>query len=112
MPMHRRLPKRGFSNAAFSTDYTVVNLDRINERFDDGALINEETLRTAGLVRGLRGIKWDGIKLLAEGEVTKKFTVEVDKASSTAKEKIEKAGGSVTLVIGKRKKKKVAVAAV
>ena len=110
MPLHRRLPKRGFSNAAFRTEYTVVNLDRLNERFDDGAIVNDETLRKAGLVRGLRGIKWDGIKLLAEGDVTKKFTIEVDKASAAAREKIEKAGGSLTLVIGKRKKKAVAVA--
>ncbi len=106
MPMHRRLPKRGFSNAAFRTEYAVVNLDLIGERFDDGALINEESLRKAGLVRGLRGIKWDGIKLLAVGDVTKKFTVEVDKASATAKDKIEKAGGTLTIVKGKRKKKK------
>lgn len=103
--MHRRLPKRGFSNAAFRTEYTVVNLDRLNERFEDGALINEETLRKAGLVRGQRGIKWDGIKLLADGDVTKKFTIEVDKSSATATEKVQKAGGSVTLVVGRRKKK-------
>lgn len=93
MPLIRRLPKRGFSNAKFKTVYGIVNLDDIEKRFDDGAAINEKLLRGAGLVRG----ELDGIKVLGRGEVKKKFHFEVDSISASAKEKIEKAGGTVTL---------------
>ena len=105
MPLIRRLPKRGFSNAAFKTVYGVVNLDDLEKRFEDGGAINEKLLRGAGLVRG----SFDGIKLLGRGDVTKKFHVEADAVSASAKEKIEKAGGSITLITkkeeGKAKKK-------
>lgn len=97
MPIHRQLPKRGFNNSAFSTDYGVVNLDILEKLFDDGAAINEKLLRGAGLVRG----SLDGIKILGRGEVTKKFHVEAEAISASAKEKIEKAGGSVTLIAKK-----------
>jgi large subunit ribosomal protein L15 len=93
MPLFRRLPKRGFNNAAFKTVFGIVNLDDLEKRFDDGAAIDEKLLRGVGLVRG----QLDGIKILGRGEVTKKFHVEVDAISAAAKEKIEKAGGSVTL---------------
>jgi large subunit ribosomal protein L15 len=93
MPLFRRLPKRGFSNAAFKTVYGIVNLDELEKRFDAGAAINEKLLRGAGLVRG----KLDGIKILGRGEITKAFHIEADAISTAAKEKIEKAGGSVTL---------------
>jgi large subunit ribosomal protein L15 len=93
MPIYRRLPKRGFSNAAFKTVYGVVNLDDLEKRFDAGTAINEKLLRGAGLVRG----KLDGIKVLGRGEITKAFHVEADAISAAAKEKIEKLGGSVTL---------------
>jgi large subunit ribosomal protein L15 len=97
MPIHRQLPKRGFNNSAFSTDYGVVNLDILEKLFDDGAAINEKLLRGAGLVRG----SLDGIKILGRGEITKKFHVEAEAISASAKEKIEKAGGSVTLIAKK-----------
>jgi large subunit ribosomal protein L15 len=97
MPIHRQLPKRGFNNSNFSTDYGVVNLDILEKLFDDGAAINEKLLRGAGLVRG----SLDGIKILGRGEITKKFHVEAEAISASAKEKIEKAGGSVTLIAKK-----------
>ncbi len=90
MPLARRLPKRGFNNARFKTQYAVVNVSLLEERFEDGAVINETTLREARVVKG----RYDGIKLLGDGDLKKKFTVEVDKISATAREKIEKAGGS------------------
>ncbi len=93
MPLYRRLPKRGFSNASFKTIYGVVNLDDLERRFDAGTAITEKLLRGAGLVRG----KLDGIKILGRGELTKAFHVEVDAISASAREKIEKCGGSVTL---------------
>jgi len=74
MPLFRRLPKRGFNNAAFKTMYGVVNLDDLEKRFEDGAAINEKLLRGAGLVQG----SFDGIKILGRGEVKKKFHLEVD----------------------------------
>ena len=98
MPLHRRLPKKGFSNAMFRTEYEVFNLDRLSEVFDDGAVINEQGLRDKNLLRGQRGQKWDGIKILGDGDVTKKFTFEVDKVSQSAREKIEKAGGTINLL--------------
>jgi large subunit ribosomal protein L15 len=89
MPLHRRLPKRGFTNI-FKTDYAVVNVSDL-ERFDNGASIDEATLRQAGLVKGSH----DGVKVLGDGELTKKLTVSATKFSKSAKEIIEKAGGTV-----------------
>ena len=93
MPLIRRLPKRGFNNTDFKPVYAVVNLDTLEERFEAGATINEASLRAIRLVHGRN----DGIKLLARGEITKSFTVEVDKSSAAAREKLEKAGGSLVL---------------
>ncbi len=92
MPLIRRLPKRGFNNAAFKTVYGVVNVEDLTA-FEDGAVVNEESLRKAGLVRGTI----DGVKILARGEVSSKLTLEVNKISEAARAKIEKAGGSVKL---------------
>ena len=92
MPLIRRLPKRGFNNAAFRTNYAIVNLADLN-RFDDGATIDEATLLEAKLIRG----KYDGVKILGTGEITKKLTIAVDKISASAREKIEKTGGSIQL---------------
>jgi len=93
MPLIRRLPKRGFNNTDFKPVYAVVNLDSLEERFEAGAKIDETVLRSIRLVHGRN----DGIKLLARGTVTKSFSVEVDKASAAAREKLEKAGGSLIL---------------
>jgi large subunit ribosomal protein L15 len=91
MPLIRRLPKRGFNNAAFKKEYAIVNLADLN-RFDDGATIDEAKLLEAKLIRG----KYHGVKILADGELSKKLTISVDKVSAAAREKIEKAGGAVT----------------
>ena len=94
MPLHRRLPKRGFNNAAFKTVYGIINLDDLEKRFDDGAAINEKLLRGAGLVRG----SLEGIKVLGRGDVNKAFHLDVDSISASAREKVEKAGGTITLI--------------
>ena len=91
MPLHRRLPKKGFSNVAFRPTVAVVNVSQLNERFEDGETVSEETLRAKGLVSG----RCDLVKVLGNGEIDRKLTVTVDAASATAKAKIEKAGGSV-----------------
>ena len=92
MPLIRRLPKRGFNNTAFKTKYALVNLADLEDLTVDGA-INEATLREHGLVRG----RFDGIKILGNGALTKKVIVEADHISGSAREKIEAAGGTVTL---------------
>ncbi|HEV7239940.1 MAG TPA: 50S ribosomal protein L15 [Thermoanaerobaculia bacterium] len=89
MPLHRRLPKRGFTNI-FKKDYAVVNLSDL-ERFDNGANVDETALRQAGLVKGQN----DGIKVLGNGKLSKKLTVSATKFSATAKSAIEAAGGTV-----------------
>ncbi|MDQ3625407.1 MAG: 50S ribosomal protein L15 [Verrucomicrobiota bacterium] len=92
MPLIRRLPKRGFNNAAFKKVYGIVNVGDL-EAFDAGTSIDEALLRAKGLVRG----RIEGVKILAGGELSKSVSVTVGKVSAAAKEKIEKAGGSVTL---------------
>ena len=89
MPLHRRLPKRGFTNI-FKKDYAVVNLADL-ERFDNGATVDEAALRQAGLVKGRN----DGIKVLGNGKLSKKLTVSATKFSATAKQAIEAAGGTI-----------------
>ncbi|MFZ4587735.1 MAG: 50S ribosomal protein L15 [Terrimicrobiaceae bacterium] len=93
MPIFRRLPKRGFNNKDFKTFYGVVNLDTLEKVFAAGDTITEDTLRKAGLVKG----RFDGIKILGRGEITKSLTIEVDEVSASARGKIEKAGGKVVL---------------
>jgi len=90
MPLIRRLPKRGFNNAAFKTRFALINLDALNQ-FADGTAVDEKALLKAKLIRG----NYDGIKILGSGELTRKLTITADKVSASAKEKIEKAGGSV-----------------
>lgn len=95
MPLYRRLPKRGFTNI-FRKKFVVVNLGSLQKALDAGKLdakkpVNEEALRTAGLVKK----RCDGVRLLGKGELTAKLTVEVDGASKTAIEGVEKAGGKV-----------------
>ena len=97
MPIYRRLPKKGFSNVDFAIRYAVLNVGDLNEAFEEGSEISEATLRAAKLVKG----RWDGVKILGDGELSKKFTVNVDKVSATAREKIEKAGGTVSVPAAK-----------
>ena len=92
MPLIRRLPKRGFNNAAFHKYYAIVNVSDLNA-FGAGAVVNEQLLRESNLIRG----HFAGIKILGDGELKHGLKVEVDKVSATAREKIEKAGGTITL---------------
>lgn len=92
MPLIRRLPKRGFNNAAFHKNYAIVNLSDLSA-FKEGTLINEQLLRDSKLIRG----QGAGLKILGGGELKHGLTIEADKISASAREKIEKAGGTVTL---------------
>lgn len=92
MPLIRRLPKRGFNNAAFHKHFAVVNVSDLNA-FKAGTVIDEQLLRESNLIRG----QFAGIKILGDGELKHDLKVQVDKISATAREKIEKAGGTVTL---------------
>jgi large subunit ribosomal protein L15 len=93
MPLFRRLPKRGFSNFHFRREYQVVNLLDLEAAFENGATVDAQTLRALG------GMPGDApIKVLAEGELTKKLAVEVHAISAKAKAAIEKIGGTVKLL--------------
>jgi large subunit ribosomal protein L15 len=91
MPLHRRLPKRGFTNI-FRTEYEVVNLDKLSTL--SAGEITPEVLRKAGMVSSKKAL----VKVLGQGEVSKAFTVHAHKFSKTAQEKIEKAGGKIQVV--------------
>lgn len=93
MPLQRRIPKRGFWNP-FRKEYSVINLTRLGELFDDGTEVSIEMLRDRRLIKP----KKDGIKLLGDGEINKRLVVHAHKASASAKRKIEAAGGRVELV--------------
>jgi large subunit ribosomal protein L15 len=92
MPLIRRLPKRGFNNAAFHRRYAIINLEDLNA-FKAGTAVNEQLLRESKLIRG----DFVGIKILGDGELKHGLKVEADKVSAAAREKIEKAGGTITL---------------
>ena len=89
MPLIRRIPKRGFNNARFTTRYLPVNVEALN-CFDEGARVDEPALRERGLVNG-RG---DGVKVLGDGELSKKLTVCAHAFSASARAKIEAKGGA------------------
>ena len=93
MPLHRRLPKRGFTNI-FRTEYAVVNLDQLEGTFDSGATVTLETLREAGLVHS----KHTPVKILGRGEVTKALVVQAHKFSGKAAEKLAAAGGKAEAI--------------
>ena len=92
LPLYRKLPKRGFKNR-FATNYAIVNVADLN-KFNDGDRVNLAVLMEAGIVRKAL----DGLKVLGNGEITKKITVEATVFSASAKEKIEAAGGSVEVI--------------
>ena len=94
MPLYRRLPKRGFNNYNFATNYAIVNLSDLERKFEDGAVIDTEALIAAGLVKN----QYDGVKVLGDGELTKKFTVKAAAFSKSATEKIEAAGGKAEVM--------------
>jgi large subunit ribosomal protein L15 len=96
MPLIRRIPKRGFNNARFATQYLPVNVSDLNQ-FEDGARVDETALRSVGLANG----QACGIKILGNGELTKKLVVVASAISASAKTKIEAKGGSVEIVARK-----------
>ena len=98
MPLFRRIPKRGFSHAAWDTVSHVVNIGDLNA-FDDGATVDAETLKTIGLAKGPAA----GVRILGNGELTKKLTVKASHFSKSATEKITAKGGTVELIAGPKK---------
>jgi len=92
MPLYRRIPKRGFKNRN-SKEIVSINVTAL-ERFDDGATVDVEALLNAGVIKNPR----DGVKILGNGELTKKLTVKVDAFSASAKEKIEAVGGTAEVI--------------
>jgi len=103
MPLHRRLPKRGFNNI-FRLDFAEINLDRLQDaieskKLDAANTINAEALVNAGVIRRAK----DGIRVLGRGEIKAKINLEVAGASKSAVEAIEKAGGKVTILAPKKK---------
>jgi large subunit ribosomal protein L15 len=92
MPLHRRIPKRGFHNP-FRTEYAVVNLDTLSERFDSGTVVTPELLRERGLIHVA-----SPVKVLGRGDIAKKLTVRVHKFSGKAAEKIAAAGGAAEVI--------------
>jgi len=93
MPLYRRVPKRGFTNARFRTDYTIINVGELNG-FDDGATVDLQAVLDAGLV----SLNTKLFKLLGNGELTTKLTVRAQRFSKSAQAKIEAAGGQVVLL--------------
>ena len=91
MPLFRRIPKRGFSNARFKTVYDVINVCDLDEIFENGDQVTKQAMAKAGLLRNDRVL----VKILGDGDLVKKLTVEADKFSKTAREKIAAAGGAV-----------------
>ena len=96
MPLIRRIPKRGFNNARHTTRYLPVNLEALNS-FEDGTQVDEALLQSAGLANGPAA----GIKILGDGELTRKLTVSAHAFSASAKAKIEAKGGTCLLVTAK-----------
>jgi large subunit ribosomal protein L15 len=96
MPLIRRIPKRGFNNARFAKRFLAVNLGDLN-RFDDGARVDETALRAAGLANGPAS----GVKILGEGELSKKLVISASAFSASARSKIEARGGTCEVAIRK-----------
>ena len=92
MPLYRRIARKGFSNYPFKKEYVCINVDLLCAKFEDGATVDKASLAKKGFI-STKGVAL--VKILGNGDVTKKLNVIVDKVSETAKAKIEKAGGSV-----------------
>ena len=92
MPLTMRLPKRGFTNK-WRTEYVAINVDRL-EVFEDGQVVTPVELIEMGIIKNIR----DGVKIMGNGELTKKLTVKANKFTATAKEKIEAAGGKAEVI--------------
>ncbi len=93
LPLYRRLPKRGFTNAKFKVEYAVINLSDLN-KFEDGAVVTPELLKEMGILKN----QLDGVKVLGNGILEKKITVKAHKFSKVAQEQIEKLGGKAEVI--------------
>ena len=93
LPLYRKLPKRGFNNARFGKKYTTINVENLN-RFNDGDVVDSAALLASGVISKVN----NGVKVLGEGELTKKLTVKAAVFSEAAKEKIEAVGGKTEVV--------------
>ena len=93
LPLYRRLPKRGFSNAKFKVEYAVINLSDLN-RFEDGTVVTPELLKETGLVKN----QLSGIKVLGNGKLERKLTIKAHKVSNSAIEAIEKNGSKIEVI--------------
>ena len=93
LPLYRRLPKRGFTNAKFKVEYAVINLSDLN-KFEDGAMVTPEILKEMGLLKN----QLSGVKVLGNGTLEKKLTVQAHNFSKKAKEQIEKLGGKAEVI--------------
>ena len=94
LPLYRNLPKRGFKNARFAKQYTVINVQSLN-KFNDGEVVDAQALLALGIISDVQS---NGVKVLGEGELTKKLTVKAAVFSGAAKEKIEAVGGKTEVV--------------
>jgi len=94
LPLYRKLPKRGFNNFRFGKKYVIVNVGTLNDKFNDGDVVDCAALLASGIVNKV----FDGVKVLGEGDITKKLTVKAAIFSASAKEKIEAAGGKTEVV--------------
>ena len=93
MPLQRRVPKRGFNNI-FATNYVAINVGVLNEKFNDGDVVDAAAIKASGIIKNTK----DGIKILGEGNLTKKLTVKAAAYSESAKQKIEEAGGKAEVI--------------
>ena len=95
MPLYRRIARKGFSNYPFKKEYACINVDQLELQFEDGATVDREALIAKGFISKKSSVE---VKILGNGNLTKKLNVIADKVSASAKEKIEKAGGTVKLI--------------
>ena len=93
-PLYRRLPKRGFKNTRFETKYAVINLSDLDKYFNDGDVVTPEVLKEKGIIKK----QLNGVKVLANGTLTKKLTVKANRFSSIAVTKIEESGGKIEVI--------------
>ena len=93
LPLYRRLPKRGFKNSDFKIRYATINVSDLN-KFDDGTVVTPELLKESGLLKN----QLDGVKVLGNGELTKKLTVKANKFSKSALDKLEKSGSKIEVI--------------
>ena len=93
-PLYRRIPKRGFNNARFTTRFAIINLSDLNKFFNDGDVVSEEILKERGIIKK----RLSGIKILGNGKLEKKLTIKANRFTTSAVSKIEEAGGKAEVI--------------